>query len=706
PNGLRTKMASMASWMDVDGDLIPDGVAPIVFRLQCMDAAARNIIDSPIVGIGAGNFKVTHPLFESQLERKVLGEETLARKVHNDHLYHAVEFGIFGLLGWYWLITATFFAIIHSLRFLEYQTIAANSKDKKTSFYEGIVFPTHVREFYFYLQWGILTGLIVAVVSCAFGHTFVISSSAVIYWFLSGVSVAIYQKLHLANHGLRTHYLGVTQEPLPPVQQKTRRLPGFVWLSASFLFILPFGVLNTYQLIGETWLRHGMTGKEEGNYAEMFTYFQKAMDYYPYQMEIYYILGRYYIDAVVAVETAAMSPNGDSLPELPYGLNYQDRRRYNEEGIVTLQTDIFLNPNYKWAHNNLGVLYDRYYDLIKAETKENVGTLFNITPDPEQAAAVMEASKITYERVLEVDKEQIYAHFNLGLGAIKMQQYDKAIEPLNRALITDPSRYDIYKYLSNCYLYSKDYKRAMRSAEKYMEKVILLKSRSLLRSDQELNKYQQITQAIRNNDHEKALTLARLLINFNDMDCYNLFIGIASEMSELKEIPDRNIILKALDLAEKVNANPTLQHYLWHAKIYERIGEFQKAVGQVEEYLRVKPDDDKMRHSLMMLYVQMDDLQGATKVMGDLVARQPDNWEYLITYARLLAGVNKPWAQIFPFVQRAIQIGEDDARRVVVEEQEGNLLLPMVKKDPRMYDLLGPSFLPVSSTPSISNQEE
>ena len=45
-----------------------------------MDAAIRNVVDVD-PGYWSRNFKVTHPLYESQLERKVLGEETLARKV-------------------------------------------------------------------------------------------------------------------------------------------------------------------------------------------------------------------------------------------------------------------------------------------------------------------------------------------------------------------------------------------------------------------------------------------------------------------------------------------------------------------------------------------------------------------------------------------------------------------------------------------------
>lgn len=703
PNKVRAKMASMANWMDSDGDLIPDGVAPIVFRLQCMDGAARNIIDSPLTGIGAGNFKVLHPMYETQLERKVLGEETLAREVHNDHLTFAVEQGIFGSFGWYWVIAATFFAIFRSLRLLEFQSITALSLNRKSSFYQGILFSAHIRDFYFYMQWGILTGLITALISCMFDQTFIIVSGAIMFWYFSGVSAAIYQILHLASRGIRNNLLGITPEPATPIQKSTRRLPSYVWIAFFFLSLLPFGVLNTYQLIGESWLRYGMNENLSKNYYGMFKCFQNTMRLYPYQMETFYMLGRYYIDAVVDIETAAMSE--DKQTPLPAGLRYEDRRRLNEEGIVILQTDLFMNPNYKWAHNNLGVLYDRYYDLVRPG-EESVGTqYFTVTPDPELATSVMAASNLTYQRVLAIDEEQVFAHFNLGLGAIKMKDYNKAIDELNEALITDPSRYDIYKYLSNCYNQINNYRRALRAAEKYLEKSLLVQAKKYLAGNQNLAHYQQILQMLRNNEFEKAVSLARLLFQFEDKDAYTLLVSVGMKLVQETvdpndlNLPTPEYLAKCVELAKKILANPTANNYLWHAKIYEKIRKYDKAAEEIEEYLRLKPNDDDIRNSLMMIYVQLNDLAHAFKVMETLVSRQPDNWKYLVTYARLQIGQSSPWEQIFPILQRAIQVGGDEARKIIAENQPGNLLLPQIKADPRMRDLLG-SFFPADATPS------
>ncbi len=694
-NKIRTKMASMATWMDVNGDLIPDGVAPIVFRLQCMDAAARNIVDAPILGIGAGNFKIMHPMFESQLERKVLGEETLARKVHNDHLWHAVEFGLFGLLAWYWIIAASIYAILCSLRLLEFQNIKATNKNSQDEDYKGIVLHSDVRKFYFYLQWGILTSLIVALVSCMFGHTFVIASSAVIYWLLTGVCVAVYQNLYLAKKGIRNNNLGATNEPVTPIQRNMSMVPRFVWAGFFFLCILPFGVMNTKQLIGETWLRHGMSMHETNNYKGVFESFNKSMEYYPYQMETFYILGRYYIDSIVAVETALLSNPQNKPGKLPYGLDINKLREYNEEGIAILQTDIFLNPNYKWAHNNLGVIYDRYYDFLNSLKQSVKGDPQELKKVEAQLSAVMDASKLAYSRVLEIDEEQVMALFNLGLGAIKQHQWKEAIEFLNEAILTDPTRFDIYDYLSSCYREAGDYKRAMRAAEKYLEKDIieLIKKKANVINDPDgiVN----IMNALRENNYAVAVNAARLILHWDNNKAYNLYLGIADALSQSGENP--KLAAQAIEMAEKSNAAPRGDNFVWHAKIYERLKNYSKAAEKLNEYLRLDPKNDDIRHSLMLMYIQMNDVVQAQKTMAVLVENQPNNWQYLMTYSRLLAGLQQPWEIIQPFVQRAVQIGGDEARKIIVEKQTGNLLYPYLIKESALQAIVGPKFFSADS---------
>jgi len=304
----------------------------------------------------------------------------------------------------------------------------------------------------------------------------------------------------------------------------------------------------------------------------------------------------------------------------------------------------------------------------------------------------------------------VFAHFNLGLAGIKTRQFDKAIDELNKALISDPTRFDIYKYLSNCYNQVGNYSRALRAAEKYLEKSLLAQAQKFLSGNQNEARYQQIRDYLRDNEYERAVSLARLLFQFEERDAYSLFIGVGMKIVQDQvaasnpNLPTPEYLLKCTNLATKLIAKPTPENYLWQAKIYEKVKQFDKAAQEIEEYLRIQPEDDELRHSLMMIYVNLNDLVRAHKVMGELVVRNPNNWKYLITYARLMAALNGPWEQIVPYIQRSIQIGGDEARKLIAENQPGNLLLPNLIKDPGMRDLLGSFFPANEAVPSQTGE--
>ncbi len=685
PNPLRTKIVSMVTWVDVDGDLVPDGVAPIVFRLQCMDAAIRNIFDSPIAGIGAGNFKVMHPMYESQLERKVLGEETLAREVHNDHLQHAVEYGVFGQFSWYWLITAAFFGIFASLRILAHQRILTRESQALGDSTRVGIFTPNQREFFFYLQLGTAGGLLTALVSCAFGHTFIIASGTVTFWMLTGMSSAVYQKILFAARGIPLSSLGITPEPATRWQNLTRRIPSYGVALIAFGWVVPLGALNTRQMIGETWLRQGMSYHESNDYYTTFTCFLNAERIYPYQMETFYILGRYYIDAVMASENAILGGE-KAMENLPQGLRPDYLPYYNERGIATLQTDIFMNPNYKWAYNNLGVLYDRYYELLKPDSAFR--KFFNIPNDPAKVAALEEASRLTYGRVLSIDKEQVYAHYNLGLGAFKRKDYKQAAERLNMALMVDPSRYEIYRYLAQCFINLEDYTRACRATDKYLEKMIYQRIMSITHSSEERKKYALILESLEKGNYLQAAKLARQQLDWQNDELQNFYLKIATELAKVED--QHETALAALNKAEWMVTSPQPAIYLYYAKLYQSLGQLQSAADKLEEYIRLRPEDGDYARTLRNIYVQLGDLPKAVNTSTSIVKRYPDSWRDLITHARILLGAQAPWKQAFPFVQQAILTGGDEARQTVMEDRPGNFIHLFIDKDPRLQELLGP----------------
>ncbi|MCA9428841.1 MAG: hypothetical protein KC994_27430, partial [Candidatus Omnitrophica bacterium] len=166
-------------------------------------------------------------------------------------------------------------------------------------------------------------------------------------------------------------------------------------------------------------------------YKLVFNSMEKASEVYPQQMETNYILGRYCIDAVGILyepwmirtrtdryDEKVREENEERIAEIEkqYGLNVEDLIHYAQLGIDVHKRDIYMNPHYKWAHNNMGVLCDKMA-MIQAD-------LAAVTTDPEekrehqaQAAELEAESRECYAKALEIDDLQVYALFNLGISA-------------------------------------------------------------------------------------------------------------------------------------------------------------------------------------------------------------------------------------------------------------------------------------------------
>ncbi len=692
-NKIRSKMTTMASWVDVDGDNRPDGVAPIVFRLQCMDAAIRNIQDAPVWGIGAGNFKVMHPLYESQLERKVLGEETLARKVHNDHLYHAAEFGIFGLFAWYWLVATVVYVIFRSLKLLRLQDLAEVHTDEGGQSIKHILSP-YERQFYFYLQLGILGGIITAVVSCAFGHTFVIQSSATTYWLATGIGVAAFQVVRRSMAELPKPILGATKEKLTGFQRLTQYIPRPGRFIVFFLIVLPLGGANLHQLIGEMWLRQGMLAHDVHNYPATFYCFQKAMTQYPYQMEIYYILGRYYIDAIGVIDMAEQEGKEGQKRLAQTGLANYDRDELLKAGIVSLQTDIYLNPNYKWAHNNLGVLYDKLPSFKLASE--------------------------AYDRVFQIDKEQIFAHYNMGLGYMRKGEFDKAIDELELALVVDPSKTEIYRFLARCFIAKQDHKRAMAAADKFL--TLSIRSRAekmrgkyssetlmpVVRDFGTINLQepgQEENSEDQSSDEElQALQEAQMMLQVEDQELYVIYLAIARDL--FQQGKNYEMALEAMQKAEKVTSVPQDDMFYWlFGNIHFALKNYDEAIDKWETFLHIKPNNVEVRRKLTNLYASKSQFGQALETFKPIIENSSVNWEDHLSYARVLLYSGKTWNEVFNQLKKAVEVGGDAARKRIAKEDASNVLSQFYLQDPRFQELLG-KFKPAIEVEQATQQNQ
>ncbi len=490
-NPLRNKITGKLSWVDLDDppDFKPDGAAPQIFRLECMDSALRTIAYTFPLGVGPGNFKIIHPLFENQLERKVLGEETLARKVHNDFLNTALCFGAVGMFCFLWLLTMAYFLAFRTFGTLNTEEIQGISNRRGPPLTAGN------RRLAFYMMLGCLAGINVSLFSCNFGHTFWIPGSMGLMYLFIGLTAAIHARVHFPQPLWKKEREAANADLAEDNENFTSKLraryeaaPGILRWVIVFALILPLGVQGTRQLVGESLLKSAMSQKDldaYGNlhYKEMLKNISKAEAVWPYQMEIYYIMGRYCIDAFQMIDAAA---RGSNLPGVRYpgtriqqaaqeaGIPYEQvwhlaLEQFYEikaeemplwllRGVRVLQRDLFMNPNYKWAHNNLGVLYEKIFlneqlsSLLKKQFGQDYGD---------------DLSFRSYKRTLRIDDEQIYGLYNTGLGYMRDEKFQEAIEPFERALSVDPQRTENYLYIAHCYTGTGHYELGFLALERF-----------------------------------------------------------------------------------------------------------------------------------------------------------------------------------------------------------------------------------------------
>jgi tetratricopeptide (TPR) repeat protein len=295
------------------------------------------------------------------------------------------------------------------------------------------------------------------------------------------------------------------------------------------------------QFIGEMWLRWGMIFSEGGveKFGYVFQTMKKASEVYPQQMETNYILGRYCIDAVSLLYKPWEVKTRTDLygeEERKAGQEIIERMReerqldvdkiqeYAQMGIDVHKRDIYMNPHYKWAHNNMGVLCDKL-SLINAD-------LAAVEKDPEKKAEYLkksrqfqEDSRNCYSKALEIDDLQVYALFNLGVGAFsKDKDFDLALKYFERTLLADPRRGDVHIFISRCHLANRNMEGAVEAAERLYAWVSERPSNRIeehLHEDMIRNLQQVARIALQEGEADLAVRAALLLTKQDDR-CENL----------------------------------------------------------------------------------------------------------------------------------------------------------------------------------------
>ena len=466
---------------------------PIGFRLEIYQGTLRKMRDNPILGVGPGNFKVInpHPKYETALERRILGKEVLGRHPHNDFLEDATDSGSIALLGMIWLFGVCGLILFRCLRFIH---PPSNGSDIFTNT----------------ITWGFVWAMTAIVIHAQFEMPLLQPSSTYPAWMLLGICYQLWRiqrrralavrlnsplLLSTSNELLAERVLGDKKNELgsaavyelPPVRPEASMpwsgMPGWIsWPVVGIVVTLLMGSVLMRQFVGEMWLRWGMIFSEPG--VERYDYVFKCMDksehIYPLEMETNYILGRYCIDATSKVFRAWQIKNRpDIFSEAERAENEKDiqeiRRQYQLDvdkivdyaqlGIDVHKRDIFMNPNYKWAHNNMGVLYDKMtqiYDTLAVNAKDPAQKAEYLS----EAREAEQSSRNCYSIALEIDDLQVYALYNLGHGALRDNNLALAVKYFERTLLADPNRGDVNFFIAKCRFGLHDLAGGLESLEK------------------------------------------------------------------------------------------------------------------------------------------------------------------------------------------------------------------------------------------------
>jgi len=423
----------------------------ITFRIEVYNSALAMIRDNIPFGIGIGTFKIIHDLYTSQLERFVLGKEVLARKVHDEYMTFAGMHGALGLLALFWiqmLFLKLSYRILRACRLERIHVLAARLGSRRRA--ETILF----------LTFGLFWGLAITFVSMVFGHSLTLPTSH----FLSYVSLGLLVVLYHAAFGSEKskHWAAKKDKPARNVSNRV-----VLAVALSLVLIIPM----FFQWMGEGFLQQGMQMRHWYDWhVEQIENFKKqaggklnpaaekrVCDYLYRSFEanaphlVKYMNGPYYSFSEVKqkVETTLFGFMYKSIETWPYHMEtYYILGRYcidfnrPDEGIEVLTKDLFMNPNYKWAHNNIGVCFD-------------------------QSGAYHKARDVYY-RALLIDPQQIFAHFNLAQGYLtKLRDFPMAVKHYRGVLDSNPNRLDVYGKLAYSLIQTGEYAEAEQAIEDY-----------------------------------------------------------------------------------------------------------------------------------------------------------------------------------------------------------------------------------------------
>ena len=275
----------------------------------------------------------------------------------------------------------------------------------------------------------------------------------------------------------------------------------------------------------------------------------------------------------------------------------------------------------------LGNCYERLGDLISA--KNAYMTVVKLRPEYMEAYKSLcvlllkigdTETALSYAKIASgFDTEDYTYDFILGTAYMKVKEYDKAIEPLEKALEKSPNNITVLNSIGTSNMASGKIENAIKTYEKAIE----------LAPDNPMAYYNLGSAYQIQQNHEKAVEYLEKAVELEEDETFLQALA----MSEVK-IGDYDCALKhykqlALLCPDKDNYKYNL------VTCYEALGEYNVAIKMLEGMVYVNPKFILPAQKLASLYIKTNQLSKAKEIYDNILLKNNVNAETLHQYAIL-----------------------------------------------------------------------
>ena len=435
-------------------------------RLKVWKNSIAMIKDYPLLGVGAGNFKIVFPLYHRKIVRTHWYNEVFrVNNTHNDLIQFWVEYGSIGII----LILYLFYTIATACL-----TIISNKQD------------THGR----YILLGIGLGLIGVLVNSCFSFPFQVSIPPFVFILYLGLISGLYQ------HDLQSKTISTTNRialclaftsimgcimmcniAYHWVKSEKHFLQSYI---AERLNNWPMMIHEIQQAIqhnpynGNFLSYLGRAYIEQGSPEKAISVFEKMLIHYPYHVNVLSNLAianekSGFFDQADVYYNKALSIFPDHIAVNKHFVNfYINQKKYNQRLVQALKIITDHEPNNEKSRYLLGVTYANLNDLnnakIQLETlavrKTNNCEVYILLSEVYFKLNQLENSKQALQQAKSLPMANESIVFNIGLMALKLGEYQDTITYFNQHIDSNPSGIDTLFNIAKLFGDLKDYERA------------------------------------------------------------------------------------------------------------------------------------------------------------------------------------------------------------------------------------------------------